>query len=187
MSHTTRPAAPAEGNREARFRRLFEAYYRLVLAYALRRTGLDADAHDAVGETFTILWRRLEVCPEGENARAWLYGVARRCLANQRRGDGRRTRLAERLDHSAALDSDAVDGCEERADCARVLHAALARLKPADREILCLMAWEELSHAELATALGISTNAVGIRLHRARNRLRRILMIEGFDTHEDDL
>ena len=47
---------------------------------------------------------------------------------------------------------------------------ALARMHPNDRELLRLVAWDDLSHAEAAAVLGISVNAVAIRLHRARQR-----------------
>jgi RNA polymerase sigma-70 factor (ECF subfamily) len=49
--------------------------------------------------------------------------------------------------------------------------AALKQLRPDDREILRLVAWEGLTNAELAVALRCSQNAVSIRLHRARRRL----------------
>ena len=52
------------------------------------------------------------------------------------------------------------------------LHAALARLRPAEAEVLRLWAWEELAPAQIAVVLGISPNAVSIRLHRAKTVLR---------------
>lgn len=52
---------------------------------------------------------------------------------------------------------------------------ALRQIPPAEREALMLTAWEQLSHAEAAQVLGCSPNAVGIRVHRARNRLRAAL------------
>ena len=50
------------------------------------------------------------------------------------------------------------------------------RLSAADRELLRLVAWEELSHAEIAATLGVSVNAVAIRLHRARARFEQALV-----------
>lgn len=52
---------------------------------------------------------------------------------------------------------------------------ALGGLRPADREALLLVCWEELSYAEAAQALGCSANAVGIRVHKAKTRLRALL------------
>ena len=67
------------------FRALLEDHARAVLGYALRRTHDPADAADAVAETFLVVWRRLEDAPFGRETRPWLFGVARRTLANQRR------------------------------------------------------------------------------------------------------
>jgi DNA-directed RNA polymerase specialized sigma24 family protein len=77
-----------EARGERRFvRRQFEATHRQVLAYAMRRTRIEADAEDIAAETFAIAWRRMTEVPP--IPLPWLYGVARRLLANQRRGTGR--------------------------------------------------------------------------------------------------
>jgi DNA-directed RNA polymerase specialized sigma24 family protein len=68
-----------------------------VSQYAARRTDSPEDTEDVMSETFLTAWRRIADVPEGEAARLWLYGVARRVLANQRRGQSRRAGLAERL------------------------------------------------------------------------------------------
>jgi RNA polymerase sigma-70 factor (ECF subfamily) len=143
---------------------------REILAYALRRTDGPEDAADVVAETFLVAWRRLEDVPPGAQARLWLYGVARRALANQRRGERRRERLGERLrtDLTPAL-------AETPEPPGPDVAAALDRLGPEDREVLRLSAWEELSPSEVATVLGISAVAARSRLHRARRRLRRAL------------
>jgi RNA polymerase sigma-70 factor (ECF subfamily) len=155
---------------EASFRRLYMEHGREILAYALRRAGSPEDAADVAAETFLVAWRRLEDVPPDPQARLWLYGVARRALANQRRGERRRERLGERLraDLPAALaEPDEPPGPD--------VLAALDRLGPEDREVLRLSAWEELSPSEVATVLGISAIAARSRLHRARRRLRRAL------------
>jgi hypothetical protein len=84
------------GSRGDRFQALYEANYHRVLGYALRRADRD-DAADVVAETFLVAWRRLDDVPSGEVARLWLYGTARRVLANQQRGKRRRERLTQRL------------------------------------------------------------------------------------------
>src|SRR5258707_308051 len=81
------------------------AFYEQALA-PLRWTGSPEDAAEAIAETFATLWRRLESCPAGDDARPWLFGVARRVLANQHRGERRRGALAERL--TAELDPSAL-------------------------------------------------------------------------------
>jgi RNA polymerase sigma factor (sigma-70 family) len=130
------------------------------------------DAADVVAETFLITWRRLEQVPAGEDAPAWLYGVARGVLANHRRGTLRRARLTNRLAQEIArFDSKASPPTNDGVGSLSAFQA----LRPADREVLGLASWEGLSTAELATVLGCSPNAAKIRLHRARRRLVREL------------
>ncbi len=149
------------------FEELFAEHGRAVLAYALRRCPNAADAEDAVAETFTVAWRRRTRVPPGGEARPWLYGVCRRILANQRRGEARRWRLLDRLTrHEPAIRTTAVEGSEPAGPAIE----ALGRLRGDDQELLRLVAWEGLRHAEIATVLGITPNAVAIRLHRARHR-----------------
>lgn len=131
-----------------------------------------------IAETFLVAWRRLDEVPEGEEARLWLYGVARRALANQRRGEHRRTALAERLRSELAIASVAY---EPESRLSEVM-AALARLPEDERELLKLEGWEGLDSLQIATILGISQNAVRIRLHRARRRLARELGALDHDT-----
>jgi RNA polymerase sigma-70 factor (ECF subfamily) len=144
----------------ADFAALFDAHHAAVLAYALRRAPSVSDAEDAAAETFAIAWRRRDDLPF--EPRPWLYGVARRVLANQRRGSLRWSRLRARLAGTAAPTATTTDGGPAT--------EALARLRQDDQELLRLVAWEELSHAEIAVVLEISVNAVAIRLHRARRR-----------------
>lgn len=153
------------GRDPERFRALYEANYRPILGYALRRTGA-ADAADVVAETFLTAWRRLADVPEGDAARLWLYGTARRALANHRRSERRRERLAGRLHEAPRVDSEPA---EPPAGGGRVAEA-FARLRPQDRELLALAAWESLDAGEIAAVLGCSRNAARIRLHRARRR-----------------
>ena len=146
----------------ARFEALFEAHYGAVLAYARRRASSDVGA-DVAAATFEVAWRRLDEVPD--EALPWLYGVARRLLANTRRADVRRQRLWSRL---RAL------GPAEPADVAAEepgARDALARLRPQDREVLMLVAWEGLNPGAAASSLGISAGAFAVRLHRARQRL----------------
>jgi len=150
-----------EDERCARFRALYEANYDRILGYALRRVP-HADALDVVAETFTVAWRRLAHVPGGDEARLWLYGTARRVLANHQRAARRRARLHGRL--AEVPPTDPVE--PERGMAA----AAFARLRPADRELLALVAWEGLDTRELARVIGCSPNAARIRLHRARKR-----------------
>jgi len=157
---------------EVWFRRLHADHGRDILAYALRRVSDPEDAADIVAETFLVAWRRAADVPPGAEARLWLYGVARRALANQLRGERRRARLTERLRVELV---EAMPGSAEYEVGDGRAEAALAQLDPRDREILRLTAWEELTPGEVAQVLGISSVAARSRLHRARLRLRREL------------
>ncbi|HEV2758898.1 MAG TPA: sigma-70 family RNA polymerase sigma factor [Acidimicrobiales bacterium] len=174
-------------HREAlgRFQGIYEAHYRSVTAYARRRISDPVDAQDVVAETFTIAWRRLDELPDDEAVLPWLYGVARRVLANQRRGNRRRADLTTKLrsQHGGSADVESeVLAAEER----RTVLAALSRLRAADQEILRLAVWEELPHREIAQVVGGSESSVAVRLHRARSRLgREIGKEERRRGHED--
>ena len=154
--------------RRGRFEALYAEHRACVLGYVLRRTDSTHDAADVIAETFLVAWRRLDDAPTGASARLWLYGVARRVLANHRRGERRRTQLAERLRGELAGRDAPEAPSGELADLA----AAFGSLADGDREVLALEAWEGLSAGEVAAVLGCSRNAARIRLHRARRRLR---------------
>ena len=162
----------------ARFDALFTEHQRRVLAYAMRRTQALADAEDVAAETFTIAWRKIDSIPLHEPL-PWLYAVARRVLANHRRGNGRRERLASLL-----RVEDVATPMRAGEDHDGPVFAALAALSPADQELLRLVAWEELGNQQIAAVLGITPNAVAIRLHRARSRFADALARE---TPYDDL
>ncbi|GAA3424434.1 RNA polymerase sigma factor [Streptosporangium sandarakinum] len=161
---------------KGRFEEIYEAHYPDLLAYVRRRTDSPDDAADALAETFTTAWRRMRDIPDGHDAKLWLYGVARRVLANRRRAETRRSALAVRL--RAELTVWAEDLVEDDADGVR---QAFMRLRPEDRELLALVSWEGLSGEEIAKVLGCSHGAVRLRLHRARRRLARELQAEGLD------
>ena len=156
---------------EARFARLYRQNGQGVLGYALRRTSQE-DAADVVAETFLVAWRRLGEVPPEPGARLWLFGVARQTLANQQRGERRRWRLAERL--RVSLREQPPEPAEP-GELSGAALAALERLGEADRELLMLIAWEELTPGEAAKVLGISAVSARSRLHRARRRLQTAL------------
>lgn len=158
---------------ERRFRALYGENFDALLAYAVRRAAQPQDAADIVADTFLVAWRRVGELPPGDEARLWLYGVARKVLFNQRRGHQRRDRLGLRLRHelTQASTEDAAADATERI----VVRAALARLGELDREVLTLTVWEELEPREIAQVLGVSAQTVRTRLSRARARLREQL------------
>jgi len=158
---------------ERRFRALYCAHYPALLAYAIRRTGPSDDAMDIVADVFTTAWRRLDQVPAAPQDRLWLYGVAQRVVAGRRRSARRLRSLTSRLRAEVAVTVPQQAGGRDPAR--EQLIAALDQLSPTEREALQLVLWEQLSHAEAAQVLGCSANAVGIRVHRAKARLRDLL------------
>jgi RNA polymerase sigma-70 factor, ECF subfamily len=155
-----------EPKRNERFERLFREHHAAVRRYALRRAPHDM-AGDVVAETFLVAWRRLDDVPA--DPLPWLFGVARRVLANARRSADRGLALERRL-AAAAVPAGLVDP-GERAGEAEIARAALAHLSERDRETLMLVAWDGLSSARAARAAGCTRTAFAVRLHRARARL----------------
>lgn len=168
MIERSQLAGGAAAARRERFEEFYAAHRAQVFGYVLRRSESAEDAADVIAEVFLVAWRRLDEVPGDDAERLWLYGVARRALANQRRGTRRRIQLADRLRAELAARPAAESGGAELRDLA----AVFSSLPASDREILALEAWEELDAGEIATVLGCSRNAVRIRLHRARRRLR---------------
>ncbi|RKS71039.1 RNA polymerase ECF family sigma subunit [Actinomadura pelletieri DSM 43383] len=176
--------------RSARFEKLYEAHLGHVTGYVRRRTGDADDAADVIAETFLVAWRRLDDVPPGEEARFYLYGVARRTLANLHRGQRRHRDLTDRIGRNLARDLAATPLPEP---IRPELGAAFRALPERDRELLGLTSWEGLDNGQIATVLGVSRNAVRIRLHRARRRFARELerrgaghMIAGSTTEHSD-
>ena len=146
---------------------LYEDSYGAIHAYASRRVGPGA-ADEIAAETFLVAWRKFDALPS--NPLPWLYGVARNVVAREYAASGRRrrTRAALERERPCSTGSDG-DGDDSR------LWDAWGQLNAGDREVLALVAWEELSVADAARALGCSAPVFSVRLHRARGRLRRLL------------
>lgn len=156
----------------ARFEVLYRAHHHQVSSYLRRRGAVDHDALSA--ETFITLWRRLgDVSPP---ELPWLYRTASYLLANDRRTRDRDSRLGPILASDPIprqLPDDLVVLVDQCIDPQLV--DAFNRLSSLDREVLGLVAWEDLSGVELATALGCSRSAARVRLLRARRHLASIL------------
>lgn len=168
-----------ERSARRRFRALWQDHYAEIFAYAARRLGDDAAADDAVAETFLVAWRKLGAMPD--DPRPWLFGVARKVVAQQRRGERRRDALTARLgEHEPPPTAD------QSSETAVPVVEAFNRLRAADREILSLVVWEELTAREAARVLGIAVPLLSVRLHRAKQRLRREVDRAGGPTEAPD-
>jgi RNA polymerase sigma-70 factor (ECF subfamily) len=153
-----------------RFEALYTGSYQEISGYVRRRVPPDA-ADDVVAQVFTVAWRRFGQVPGPPQDRLWLFGVARNCAAEHHRAATRRLRLRTRLSQEPATVAHVPGPGGPDHDPGPVL-AALASLKPRDREALQLVLWDELSHAEAAAVLGCTVNAFELRYRRARNRVR---------------
>ncbi len=174
--HTDRDERlPPDGER---FQELWRRHHGEVLAYALRRLGDEDAAEEVVADTFLVAWRRRDSVPNP--TRPWLLGVARKQLANRRRGDQRRAALTARV--AACVEPLIGDPPSE---LSAVLAAAFNALSLSDREVLSLVAWEELKPREAAIVLNITPALFSVRLHRAKRRLRKRLAAEGHATIGD--
>ena len=151
-----------------RFRRLYRQHYAAIHGFAYRRLLDRGMAADAAAEVFLVAWRRLDQIPAPELG--WLFGVAHRVVLATNRANWPVTAALEEA--GSIADTGEASGRYEAWEELRRVAAGVDRLSPADRQILLLEAWEELSGAELATALGCSRGAAAVRLHRARTRLR---------------
>ncbi len=151
-------------SRRDRFSEIAPGLIEPLRRFLARRTDPDT-AEDVLAEVLLVCWRKGEDLPE--DPLPWAYGVARNCLLNADRAARRQQRLAARI---ATVDppTEVSPGLAEGDDD---LAAALAALRPEDAELLRLWAWEQLTPAEIGTALEISPNAASIRLHRARQKL----------------
>jgi RNA polymerase sigma-70 factor (ECF subfamily) len=153
---------------------LFDRHGEAVRAFCARRTGSTDAAEDLVSIVFLEAWRRRDdVGLVDSNALPWLYGIARRTMHHRWRTALRHRRALDRL-ASAPATPDHADEVAGRLDDERHLtrlRAALARLKPPDRDVLVLCVWQGLTYAEAAVALGVPVGTVRSRLSRARARL----------------
>lgn len=156
------------------FERLYSLLYHDIAAYVNRRVPRD-EADDVVAKIFTVAWRRFERVPQAPEDRLWLFGVARRCVADNQRSGVRQLRLNTRLwNEGNATNSPTATDSDPRYDLAT---AAMAKLKSLDREALQLVLWEGLTHQEAAAVMDCSVNAFELRYRRARNTVR--LAVEG--------
>jgi RNA polymerase sigma-70 factor (ECF subfamily) len=162
-----------EPDQRERFEALFRQTRGDVLAYALRRTRSPEDAADVLAETYLIAWRKIGSIPHGEEARLWLFGVARNVL---RRGAVRERALnamVEQLAHELHTQEATAPRAQDALGAR--MQAALRSLPERQREVVLLSAWEGLAPREIAAVTRTPVNVVRVRLHRARVRLRRAI------------
>jgi RNA polymerase sigma factor (sigma-70 family) len=173
-----------------RFALVFDRHGAHIHRYLARRVGQQA-ADDLVGETFLTAFRkRSRYDTSYPDARPWLYGIATNLVGQHRREELRRYRLAKLVgpDRFGADHADRVLAEVTSQSMRAVLGDALVGLAPGDRDVLLLIAFEELTYEEVARALDIPLGTVRSRLHRARSQLRDALAeTEAIGTYEEIL
>jgi RNA polymerase sigma factor (sigma-70 family) len=153
---------------------LYERHAIAVFRYLARRAGYPA-AEDLLSEVFIAALSASSrvVAHDSGSALPWLYGIALNVLRRHFRQQEQRP--APGLAPDLGMDWDAVDDRLDAWAERRLLRAALEALSDSDRELLLLVSWEGLTHADAAAALGISQVAARSRLYRARMRALKAL------------
>lgn len=144
-------------------------HHRVTIAKFLYRRVDANDVDDLVSEVFGVAWRKGSTVTVGEEL-PWLYRVATNLVANHRRKNARATRLLASL-----FAPDTSPSAESLAVADMSLAAAWGQLPPKSREVLALTAIDGLSVTDVAASLGITPNAVSVRLARARTHMRDAL------------
>ncbi len=147
---------------------MVDVVYEPLQRYLGRRVQ-PADVSELLNDSLLVIWRRLDDASL-DDPLPWSYGVAKRCLANHRRGARRRLRLVGRVIDHAPRDSFASRRPSDQFDHPQ-LEVALSELDESDRELVRLWAWEQLEPREIAVVLDTTPNAVSLRLTRAKKTI----------------
>jgi RNA polymerase sigma-70 factor (ECF subfamily) len=169
--------ASALGDTDA-FTVFFRRHVPSVTLYGVRRCPHPEDVADLVSDTFFIALQAAgRYIPETDTALPWLFGIARRVLAKQRRRAAGILRLLVKATNSQSLisasEEDAIASAIDAARQRPALEAAISRLSYLERQVLELVAYDGLSPAEAALVLNVTPNAARLRLSRARRHLRQ--------------
>jgi len=157
------------------FEHLYAKYHDKVYAIAKGILLNSEEAADAVQEVFTLVYRHIKRFDRRSRFSTWLFRIAvNRSIqeARKNRNKWRLVELNEAMAREASADPDHFDPR---------IHRAIAQLSAADRAILTLFYWEDLSLEQIGASLGCNPNAAKTRLYRARERFRAIY--EGTGAH----
>lgn len=159
------------------FAAVFDRYYPEIHGYVAQRLG-QSMADDIASETFLIAFaQRGRYDTAYADARPWLYGIASNLIARHYRAEQRRLQALARVGSTDVSEGHAdqaivrLDAQSRRA----ALAAALAEISDADRDVLLLVAWADLTSEQAGHALGIPAGTARSRLHRARKQIRAVL------------
>jgi RNA polymerase sigma factor (sigma-70 family) len=154
------------------FEDAFAAEFPSLHRYLARRLG-PSTADELAAETFAVAFRNWDRLDPERPVRPWLYGIAANLARHHWRKEQRMLRAYARTGVDIVLaDEEAAAARVDARALQRELAEALAELRPAEREILLLHAWAELTDAEIAEAVRLPVGTVKSRLSRTRERLR---------------
>ena len=139
--------------------------------YAVAMLGDSDAAADAMQEACIKAWRSLADCREPDRFRAWYY----RILANQCRTMLARRRPQTDLEEVEVAAKERPDRDLDRQELATALAAALEQLTAEQREAFVLKHVDGRSYEEMESLLGVGTDALKMRVHRARDTLRTLM------------
>ena len=159
-----------KGSDEA-FTELFLRYRERVYGFFRRRMNDAAQAEELAQETFLAVLRAVQRYEPRATFRAYLFGIAFNILAAHRRKSGLNATQSD------STREDVSDPSGTNPENVIWVRQAVDRLDVAEREVLLLREFEELSYEEIAKILRAPVNTVRSRLFRARMALREILAI----------
>jgi RNA polymerase sigma-70 factor (ECF subfamily) len=171
---------------EAAYELMIRRYGARLLATAMRLMKREDDAADVVQEAYLSAFRAIDRFSGDSRLSTWLHRIVvnaalMRLRSKRRRREESIEDLLPRFDetgHFAEPPSDwgaSADRLLERKDTCATVRAAIAKLPESYRTVLVLRDVEELDTEEVAQTLGLTTNAVKVRLHRARQALRTLI------------
>lgn len=166
--------AAREGDLEA-FERLVEAYIRPIYNLAYRMLGDPEEAEDATQETFLRIYRSLATYDPAHPPASWILSIAAHYCLDQLRSRRASVSLEASGWEMVAPSEEHPESIVEQREQEEQIQRALLCLSHEDRMVLVLYYWHECSCEEIASIMGLSREAVRVRLHRARLRLARHL------------
>lgn len=146
---------------------VYARYERAVWSVAIRITGSDHLAQEAVQEAFVRAWRSANTYDPARDLGSWLFGVARYAALDVVRAERRPTRGGHETEQDVAVHPPDIDTVWT----AWAVQEGLRTLPEIERQVIRLVFFEDRSQAEIAERLQIPVGTVKSRLHRANRRL----------------
>lgn len=172
-----------KGSSESAFTALVERYQTMVLGTALRKTGNLELAREIAQEVFAALARKARFLNTRASIGGWLHQATIYQAARTLQSEARRHARHERFAKEAPQISLPVAGTGSGSDQLAVIDEALGLLSAADREVIVLHYFQDLSYPEIAKLLGVNEPAVRQRVSRALERLGKRLREQGVTTN----